>query len=316
MPHPDGFIGIWFLAAAKRAVHSGGEADFIAALNAAERIRARQLGELLGKGTLSSELAGPIKAWRQRLPAATLVLGYVMAGDETVILAFDRARHAAAIVPGDKTGEFQALGADLAKFDSDPRDLEARLSRLGRSLLGPVAALLDGKNELILLPDGAMNLVPFDLLSVAPQGYRPLIERLSVRLLPSLRFAIAGGQAGDPAAGGIFALGDPIYKQPETIGALSQTEVRSITRSSQFLQYFDPLPNTRREVQSIASLFGNEPQLLAVGQAANEQAVKAGDLSGYRYLHFATHGILGGVVPGIGEPALVSGVGQRRGRVS
>jgi len=44
-----------------------------------------------------------------------------------------------------------------------------------------------------------------------------------------------------------------------------------------------------------------------LGAKATESAVKAADLSGYRYLHFATHGIIGGDIPGLDEPTLVLG---------
>ncbi len=292
-------------ASARLALASGGEADFLAALIASERIRGRQLGELVGESGLATDLAGEIRTWRQKLPDRTVVLGYVLAGDATVILGFDRTRHVVAVLPRDLRDEFRALGPAVADFGSDPRRLEARLSALGQTLLAPVGKLLEDKSELILLPDGAMNLVPFDLLSATAPDYRPLIEQMTVRVLPSLRFAIAGERSQAPAASGLFALGDPLYAAPGSIGVLSQAEVRSITGGESFLQYFQALPNTRREVQSIANLFGDEPKLLGLGAEASEATVKTGDLSGYRYLHFATHGILGGVVPGIGEPALV-----------
>lgn len=51
------------------------------------------------------------------------------------------------------------------------------------------------------------------------------------------------------------------------------------------------LPATQQEVKSIASLFG-EGAKVVVGPDANEALVKSGALSDYRYLHFATHGIV------------------------
>ena len=44
---------------------------------------------------------------------------------------------------------------------------------------------------------------------------------------------------------------------------------------------------------------------LRLGRAANERDIKALDLGAYRYVHFATHGILAGDVPYINQPALV-----------
>lgn len=44
---------------------------------------------------------------------------------------------------------------------------------------------------------------------------------------------------------------------------------------------------------------------IIAGQKATKANVLAQPLIGYRYLHFATHGILGNQVPGVFEPALV-----------
>ena len=44
---------------------------------------------------------------------------------------------------------------------------------------------------------------------------------------------------------------------------------------------------------------------IRLGRAANERDVKALDLGAYRYLHFATHGVLAGDVPYLNQPALV-----------
>lgn len=51
------------------------------------------------------------------------------------------------------------------------------------------------------------------------------------------------------------------------------------------------LPATQQEVKSISTLFGSGAQV-AIGKEANEGLVKSGALSDFRYLHFATHGIV------------------------
>ena len=44
---------------------------------------------------------------------------------------------------------------------------------------------------------------------------------------------------------------------------------------------------------------------IRLGRAANEKDLKALDLGAYRFLHFATHGVLAGDVPYLNQPALV-----------
>ena len=70
---------------------------------------------------------------------------------------------------------------------------------------------------------------------------------------------------------------------------------------------FAPLPATRAEVNRIAATLGVPPDSpdIRLGRAADERDIKALDLGVYRYLHFATHGVLAGDVPYLNQPALV-----------
>jgi CHAT domain-containing protein len=53
-----------------------------------------------------------------------------------------------------------------------------------------------------------------------------------------------------------------------------------------------PLPWAEREAQSIATLIPREDLLLAEGDRASRKTLEETDLSQYRNLHFATHGIV------------------------
>jgi CHAT domain-containing protein len=76
------------------------------------------------------------------------------------------------------------------------------------------------------------------------------------------------------------------------------------------------LPDTAAELTSIAEALGLDPaKVLHLGKAANEQVVETTDLSHYRILDFATHGLVPGELNGLTQPALaltapaVAGVG-------
>ena len=65
------------------------------------------------------------------------------------------------------------------------------------------------------------------------------------------------------------------------------------------------LPDTADELKSIALALQVDPsKALNLGKAANEDAVKKGDLSKYRIIVFATHGLIPGELDGLHEPAL------------
>jgi CHAT domain-containing protein len=65
------------------------------------------------------------------------------------------------------------------------------------------------------------------------------------------------------------------------------------------------LPDTADELRSIALALQADPsKVLNLGKAANEKAVKTVDLSGFKVLAFATHGLVPGELNGLTQPAL------------
>ena len=71
------------------------------------------------------------------------------------------------------------------------------------------------------------------------------------------------------------------------------------------LTVLPPLPDTRDEVNEIArALQADLNQDVFVGEAASESQVKSLDLSAYRVIAFATHGLIPGDLDGLVQPAL------------
>jgi CHAT domain-containing protein len=65
------------------------------------------------------------------------------------------------------------------------------------------------------------------------------------------------------------------------------------------------LPETEREVQTVAGYLGASPEEVLARAEATETAVRQARLADYRTIYFATHGLMAGEVPGLEEPALV-----------
>ncbi|NMC87275.1 MAG: CHAT domain-containing protein, partial [Candidatus Moranbacteria bacterium] len=66
---------------------------------------------------------------------------------------------------------------------------------------------------------------------------------------------------------------------------------------------FSRLVNTEKEVKEVGKLFGQSQMMLGID--ANEEKLKAEDLTARKYVLFSTHGILGNEIPYIKQPALV-----------
>jgi CHAT domain-containing protein len=75
--------------------------------------------------------------------------------------------------------------------------------------------------------------------------------------------------------------------------------------SSAELAQLPRLPDTAAELTSIAKALGLDPaKVLHLGKDANEQAVETADLTHYRIIDFATHGLVPGELNGLTQPAL------------
>src|SRR5262249_38526775 len=65
------------------------------------------------------------------------------------------------------------------------------------------------------------------------------------------------------------------------------------------------LPDTADELKSIALALQADPtKALHLGKDANEQIIKKSDLSGFKIVAFATHGLVPGEIDGLDQPAL------------
>jgi CHAT domain-containing protein len=116
----------------------------------------------------------------------------------------------------------------------------------------------------------------------------------------------------------LFALGDPVFDSADSrflsevnlrytpLGAIRSTAVTDYLENVQRIR-FARLLGTREEVRQITDVLGVTTDLphIRFGLDANEHSVKTLDLKAYRYIHFATHGVLAGEVPYLRQPALV-----------
>jgi CHAT domain-containing protein len=87
----------------------------------------------------------------------------------------------------------------------------------------------------------------------------------------------------------LLAYGDPDYGQPNG-EASPATLVRSLYRNAGFR--FSRLPNTRREVETIAKQFEPGRRRVRLGAEATEASLKADRLVDYRRIHLAAHAAL------------------------
>ncbi|MCX5795792.1 MAG: CHAT domain-containing protein [Elusimicrobia bacterium] len=230
---------------------------------------------------------------------------------------------------------------DLARFDAS---VGLRLADL---LLRPVLGHIPPGSKVVISPDGVLDLLPFEALVLstsgpvqmpagrygpAPAGVRYAGDDYDIAYTPS-GTALASQRllrrrTRSPEE--IFVVADPIFgpSDPRWRGGIPrsafQAEVQSSVLKSMGLggkrsglsgtkttaseAGFPRLDKTSLLAESLRNdIFGQKSTLVLQGPEATEARVKTADLSRYRYLVFATHGILDGDVPYLKEPALVLG---------
>ena len=211
--------------------------------------------------------------------------------------------------------------------------------QLYRALLAPVEAGWRQADSLLVVPHGPLGQLPFSLLVTEPvtlgpergtlfSNYRDvpwLIRRHAVTVLPSVG-AIAtlrGLPPGDPKRRPFVGFGDPLFSEtqarragdaqpPAKAAAVASRGVPirlrnlSIEHQNQTpLASLPRLPDTAEEIRSMArAARADLTRDIFLGAEANTDRVKKLDLTRYRIVAFATHGLVPGDLDGLTQPAL------------
>jgi CHAT domain-containing protein/tetratricopeptide (TPR) repeat protein len=196
-------------------------------------------------------------------------------------------------------------------------ELAGALRDLSRMLLEPVRGEMAGK-RLLVVPDGAVQYVPFGVLPIPGRPTLPLVAEHEVVAVPSasLLSALRTEAAGrKPAPRTLAVIADPVFDtgdervrsapappragRPATVrpqpppGAAS----RAAAQGGLELDVLPRLPFTRREARAILSLAPPREARAALDFDASLDTVLRGELIDYRFLHFATHGFLNNSQP-------------------
>ena len=186
---------------------------------------------------------------------------------------------------------------------------------LYRVVFSPAESELEGISHVMVVPDGALQSLPLTVLIARPPregaGNRDmewLARRFAFSTLPSepslpaLRRLAVSHQAPDPFVG----FGDPAFSGPVGVAGnngMMPVTLRVLADVKQVRQ-LTPLPDSASEINGMASVLGANKQAVFLGMAATETQVKRLDLTRYRAVAFATHGLIAGEMEGIAEPAL------------
>ena len=165
-----------------------------------------------------------------------------------------------------------------------------------------IAALTRGKARLIFPASGPLAQIPPAVLVTEP----PREGRLPAYLIRDHAIALSAGlglpsPVRDAARRSFAGIGAPALAPPP----LSRAGLRGMSVDIESLRALPSLPGARAELESLSAAFAGEESLLLTGAEATEAAVRRAPLGDYRVLAFATHGLVGGQIAGLDQPALV-----------
>ncbi|HET9714285.1 MAG TPA: CHAT domain-containing tetratricopeptide repeat protein, partial [Pyrinomonadaceae bacterium] len=176
-------------------------------------------------------------------------------------------------------------------------------------LLGPVATQL-GRKRLLVVPDGALEYLPFAALTSSRNArtFVPLMVQYEVTSIPSastlavLRQELQGRA---PAEKVVAVFADPVFdKADERLAGVLSRAAGGHHGTPDELTALPRLPHTRQEAEAILALAPATGRKVALGFDANRSAAMSEDLIKYRIIHFATHSFLDSVHPELSSIAL------------
>jgi CHAT domain-containing protein/Flp pilus assembly protein TadD len=223
-----------------------------------------------------------------------------------------------------RTKRGETAAQQRARLAQAETQLAAAAQALSQTLLAPVAAQL-GNKRLVVVADGALQYVPFAMLPEPVGGKnQPLIVRHEMVSLPSAsalaiqRAEFAGRQAAPKT---LAVIADPVFERTDarlTAAATASSDnapvqTRSFDDERSIVHLAEKsddqanarklviprLPFTRQEATRLLALAPQSESFGALDFQANRAAILSPELSQYRYVHFATHGVLDTERPGL-----------------
>lgn len=211
----------------------------------------------------------------------------------------------------------QKVGTVYKLLSTEPKDeIESRLDKataeLAEMVLGPLANQLTAR-RLIVIADGALNYIPFQLLPVGPNKPTPLVANHEIVNAPSASVLVQLHQERQHRRAHtkiLAAFGDPVFASnyaqfkdsgsADVIATAKANENESASRASRNIEVqadaLDPasiqsLIYSKFELQNLSEIAGSS-SFIARDFDASRAVLQTIDFSKYAILHFATHGLL------------------------
>jgi CHAT domain-containing protein len=189
-------------------------------------------------------------------------------------------------------GEAKPIDAAIAGWrealrDPGRKDVRRLARAVDEGVMRPVRSLAGDVTQLLLSPDGALNLIPFGAL--ADEDGRYMVERYALTYLTSGRDLLRM-RAKRESRSGPVVLADPDFGEPALVASLVGARGGagpSVPAQIDYSQvFFGPLPGVGAEVRALKELLPDATFLTR--ERASKAALKG--VAAPSILHISTHG--------------------------
>lgn len=235
----------------------------------------------------------------------TVLLEFSLGSEKSYLWAVTRSGIQSYELPNEET--IDPLARRVHKLLSTPpltdadTDLSSAVQDLAHLVLWPAREHLN-KQRIIVIPDGVLNYIPFQILP-SPSSNKLLVDDAEIVNAPSASiFGELQEEAVDrqPTTKLLAAFGDPIFAadyQPNEKNeqVIATAQLRSALRDNDLNnETFDPTALTRlfhakRELDSLDEVAGDKALIVREYDATRDRFLHT-DLSQYAILHLVTHG--------------------------
>jgi CHAT domain-containing protein len=239
----------------------------------------------------------------------TILLEYILGTDKSYVWAITRNSFNSHEITGEVAKAAETVYNLSKEPAKDGNQLTQAAQTLSQMVLSPVAGQLN-KRRLIVIADGALNYIPFQMLPSPSSNSEPLVAQHEIINAPSASIL---GELREEAAGRgvrskvLAAFGNPALhrrngdakdalasaKTPATDNALHYA-LRDIELNGDDFDdsAIGELFFAEREIANLRDIASPEKTFAVTGYDATRDQLFSMDISQYAILHFATHGLL------------------------
>jgi len=228
----------------------------------------------------------------------TVILEYSVGDSSSCLWAITRSSHQLYKLPGIKILQelIEPLRFALLNPDQSNNDFLTKGGySLYKQLVQPAESFLTKKSNLVIIPDGILNILPFEILLTDNKGIGSLASYVNLSFLVK-KYPVSYGQSAAVLKSllseqremkgsvtenkKLIAFGDPVYEDESDTSRLS-------------VHAYKRLEYSGKEIENIASYFKKGNTEIFLRENATEENVKReGELKKFNYIHFATHGFI------------------------